>query len=73
MEGKLNLINSSLRSINRKLANQQIRKLHEVVLTGVTPKSEQHNVLDILGNAWASANTRTLYLLVILISIIGYY
>ncbi|XP_078316701.1 uncharacterized protein LOC111119087 [Crassostrea virginica] len=56
MEGKLNLINSSLRSINRKLANQQIRKLHEVGLTGVTPKSEQHTVLDILGNAWASAN-----------------
>ena len=69
MEGKLNLINSSLRSINRKLANQQIRKLHEVGLTGVTPKSEQHTVLDILGNAWASANKRTLYLPVILIYI----
>lgn len=54
----LDRINSSLGSINRKLAVNRIRELHEVVLTDTIPKSEKPKILDLILKAWSSTNKR---------------
>lgn len=58
MSGMLDRINSSLGSINRKLAVNRIRELHEVVLTDMIPKSEKPKILDLILKAWSSTNKR---------------
>lgn len=58
MSGMLDRINSSLGSINRKLAVNRIRELHEVVLTDIIPKSEKPKILDLILKAWSSTNKR---------------
>lgn len=58
MSGMLDRINSSLGSINRKLAVNRIRELHEVVLTDKIPKSEKPKILDLILKAWSSTNKR---------------
>jgi hypothetical protein len=56
MEGKLDLINNSLKNLNRKLAIHRTRRLHEFVIMETVPKSEQQHTLHLLEKAWASAN-----------------
>ncbi|XP_052688263.1 uncharacterized protein LOC128166866 isoform X3 [Crassostrea angulata] len=56
MSGMLDRINSSLGSINRKLAVNRIRELHEVVLTDIIPNSEKPKILDLILKAWSSTN-----------------
>lgn len=58
MEGMLDRINSSLGSINRKLAVNRIEELHEVVLSDSIPMSEKPTMLDFILKAWSSTNKR---------------
>lgn len=58
MEGKLDLINSSLNKLNRKLAMHRMRRLHQLVIMEAVPTSEQHHTLHLMETAWATANQR---------------
>lgn len=58
MSGMLDRINGSLGNINRKLAVNRIRELHEVVLTDTILKSERPKILDLILKAWSSTNKR---------------
>lgn len=58
MSGMLDRINGSLGSINRKLAVNRIRELHEVVLTDIIPNSKKPKISDLILKAWSSTNKR---------------
>ncbi|XP_061191549.1 uncharacterized protein LOC133199695 [Saccostrea echinata] len=56
MEGKLDFINSSLSRLNRKLAVNRMKQLHQLVLKEAVPRSEQKPTSHSLNTAWATAN-----------------
>ncbi|XP_062570839.1 uncharacterized protein LOC134232878 [Saccostrea cucullata] len=56
MEGKLDLINNSLSSLNRRLAVDRMKRLHQLVLKEAVPESEQKRTSLSLSTAWATAN-----------------